>query len=128
MPRHVAFLRAINVGGHHVVPMPRLQKLFEGLGFADVETFIASGNVIFTSAGATRALEKRIESRLERSLGYEVATFLRSPAVLGAVVRHPAFPKSVPGSTLYIGFLAEAPTAAARKQVAALASDIDEFH
>ena len=128
MPRHVAFLRAINVGGHHVVPMPRLKQLFEGLGFGDVETFIASGNVIFSATGTPRSLEKRIGAHLERSLGYEVATFLRSPVALGAVCRHPAFPKSVPDSTLYIGFLADAPTAAARKQVAALANDIDEFH
>ena len=46
MPRYVAFLRAINVGGH-VVKMERLRALFEDLGFAKVETLIASGNVIF---------------------------------------------------------------------------------
>ena len=49
MPRHIAFLRAINVGGH-TVTMDRLRQLFTGLGLKDVETFIASGNVIFSSA------------------------------------------------------------------------------
>ena len=48
MPRFVAFLRAINVGGH-VVTMDQLRAAFQELGFDDVETFIASGNVIFSS-------------------------------------------------------------------------------
>ena len=48
MPRLIAFLRAINVGGHNVT-MEKLRKQFEALGCEEVETFIASGNVIFTS-------------------------------------------------------------------------------
>ena len=57
MPRYIAFLRAINVGGH-TVKMDRLREIFESLGFANVETFIASGNVVFeTTAGDTAALE-----------------------------------------------------------------------
>ena len=48
MTRYVAFLRAINVGGH-VVKMEALRKLFESMGFQRVETYIASGNVIFDS-------------------------------------------------------------------------------
>ena len=127
MPRHVALLRAINVGGH-TVEMKRLQKLFEMLAFTDVETFIASGNVIFTAAaGPARALESRIEAHLERSLGYSVATFLRTPPQLRSIAEHRAFAKPAPGSTLYIGFLAAKPVAAAVRQMEALATDIDEF-
>jgi len=48
MPRYVAFLRAINVGGH-VVTMAQLKRAFEAVPLASVETFIASGNVIFES-------------------------------------------------------------------------------
>ena len=44
MPKHFAFLRAINVGGH-TVKMDHLRDIFESLGFSNVETFIASGNV-----------------------------------------------------------------------------------
>jgi uncharacterized protein (DUF1697 family) len=46
MNKHIAFLRAINVGGH-TVKMDTLRQLFESLGFTNVETFLASGNVIF---------------------------------------------------------------------------------
>jgi len=125
--RHVAFLRAINVGGH-TVEMARLKKLFEQLGLGGVETFIASGNVIFEAAGAAAALEKKIAAHLEKSLGYEVATFLRSPAELAAVLAHGAFPKPRAGSTIHIGFLGAPATAAAKRQVLALASEIDDFH
>src|SRR5262249_7266007 len=99
-PRVVAFLRAINVGGH-TVEMARLRQLFEKLGLADVETFIASGNVIFAAPkGSIPALEKRIAAHLEKSLGYEVATMLRTPAELAAVLGHNPFAKPVPGPTL----------------------------
>ena len=57
MPRFVAFLLAINVGKGHVVKMDSLRRAFESLGFSKVETFIASGNVIFdTGAGNPKAL------------------------------------------------------------------------
>ncbi len=57
MPKYVALLRAINVGGH-TVKMDHLRRLFEALGFTNVETFIASGNVIFDSTSkSTKAFE-----------------------------------------------------------------------
>jgi uncharacterized protein (DUF1697 family) len=73
MPRRIAFLRAINVGGHNVVTMAALRGHFEALGFEQVETFINSGNVIFKSkATSDAALERKIEAHLEKSLGCEV--------------------------------------------------------
>jgi len=126
--RTIAFLRAINVGGH-VVPMAKLAKLFAQLGLAEVETFIASGNVVFaTPTGSPAALEKRIAAHLEKALGYEVATFLRTPAELGAVLEHRAFARTVPGATIYIGFLAVAPDAAATKRISELTTPRDDFH
>jgi hypothetical protein len=77
MPRHIAFLRAINVGGH-TVKMDQLRTLFEELGLKDVETFIASGNVIFRSPAKSASLESKIERHLHRALGYEVDTFIRT--------------------------------------------------
>ena len=58
--RYVAFLRAIDVGGR-VVKMTKLKQVFEDLKLAEVETFIASGNVIFTSSGDAARLQTRIE-------------------------------------------------------------------
>ena len=127
MARYMAFLRAINVGGH-TVTMERLREIFVRLELNDVETFIASGNVTFcTRASAARALETRIAARLERELGYAVATFLRSPAELAAIVRHRAFTGAAADGPLYVGFLAREPAAAALRQLRALTPDGDSL-
>src|SRR2546423_13547575 len=94
--RLIAFLRAINVGGH-TVKMEELRRLFEALGLASVETFIASGNVIFEAPGEKmQALEKRIERHLRESLGYEVATFIRSASELTEIAGYQPFTDAVP--------------------------------
>jgi uncharacterized protein (DUF1697 family) len=131
MQRYIALLRAINVGGH-TVKMDHLRALFGALGYTDVETFIASGNVIFTTAEtSSAALEKSIERHLEQSLGYAVATFVRTSAELGAVARYQPFAAedAAAGPTvLYVGFLAAEPSAAAREQLLTFRSAIDDFH
>lgn len=130
MPKYVAFLRAINVGGH-TVRMEHLRRLFAAMGFSGVETFIASGNVIFDSASEdTKALEKKIEGYLREALGYEVATFIRSTSELAAIARHRPFAEAesgAEGNVLYVGFLAESPGAEAGRKVRALANDVDGF-
>jgi uncharacterized protein (DUF1697 family) len=107
--RYIAFLRAINVGGH-VVKMDRLRKLFEGEGFTNIETFIASGNVVFDGAGRPGkidALERAIEGMLKAALGHDVATFVR-PAELRALAAHDAFsPAASRSATAFtVAFLA----------------------
>jgi uncharacterized protein (DUF1697 family) len=129
--RRIAFLRAINVGGH-TVKMDRLRRLFEALDFANVETFIASGNVIFDSPALdARALERQIEGHLRQSLGYEVATFIRSPSELAAVATFRPFADSAldaAGASLYIAFLTAPPTDAARQALLKLRTEFDDFH
>lgn len=113
MPRYVAFLRAINVGGH-TVKMATLRGLFEQAGLTGVETVIASGNVLFESASRdTPALERRIEAFLRKGLGYEVATFVRTPAELAAIARAEPFADAAAGAVhaIYVGFLPNAPDA-----------------
>jgi uncharacterized protein (DUF1697 family) len=128
--RVVAFLRAINVGGRNV-KMAELRRHFEALGLTDVETFIASGNVIFTPRTTnTKALEKKIEARLRAALGYEVHTFVRTLADVAAIARYEPFDHSRMQSAgaLYVGFLAEPLGAAGTKAVMAMKTAIDEFH
>lgn len=130
MPKFIAFLRAINVGGH-VVKMDQLRQLFEALGFANVETFIASGNVIFDAKSKdTNALQQKIEKHLHQALGYEVTTFLRTLAELDQIANHRPFVESEmdrPGNTLYIGFIADTPAKAVAQKVEALTTDVDEL-
>src|SRR6266542_3017759 len=93
MSKHIAFLRAINVGGHNV-QMTALRQLFESLGFSNIETFIASGNVIFDAkAGSTKALEKKIETCLHEALGYKVEAFIRTGAELAKIAKYQPRPR-----------------------------------
>ena len=82
MPRHVAFLGGINVGGHRVA-MADLKRHVEELGFTDVSTYIASGNVVFSTR--TTKLEPLVEAHLEAALGYAVPTFVRRDAEVVAL-------------------------------------------
>lgn len=121
MARHIAFLRAINVGGH-IVKMDALRRHCEGCGLGNVETFIASGNVIFDSRAAAESLEKKIEAQLRTALGYEVATFIRSAADL-ARVAGVAATKRGDARNAYVGFMKALPPSGDQKKAAALAGE-----
>jgi len=113
------------------VTMAALRGHFEKLGFAHVETFINSGNVIFTtSAKNDAALERKIEAHLEKALGYEVKTFVRSEAELAAIARYQPFDEAriAAAPTLCVGFLAAPLDAAAQKLLVAMRTEIDDFH
>jgi uncharacterized protein (DUF1697 family) len=130
MTRYIAFLRAINVGGRNV-KMDELRRLFEALGFANVETFIASGNVVFDSVDMDEeSLTRKIESHLKDSLGYEVATFLRSAPELASVSRHQPFPQAQIDSSaaLNVAFLAKPLDELQIQKLMALQTEIDTFH
>jgi uncharacterized protein (DUF1697 family) len=127
--KYVAFLRAINVGGH-IVKMDQLRSLFESMGFANVETFIASGNVIFDSkTKSTAALEQKIETQLQAALGYEVKTFLRTLNEIADVTRDESFKSELEtsGNILYIGFMSTTPEGAAIKKLATLVDEVNDF-
>ncbi len=129
MPRYVAFLRAINVGGHNVA-MPVLRREFEGLGCRRVETFIASGNVIFTAASSSVAsLERGMERALHSSLGYEVTTFVRTDDEVVAVARYQPFRESdmAKAAALNVGFVKAPLPLARRRALELLATGIDAF-
>lgn len=127
MPRYVALLRGINLGGH-TVKMDRLKKLFEELGLKNVETFIASGNVIFESASTNAAaLEKKIAAHVEKSLGFPAATFLRTDHELARVLEHEAL-GDFGAQSVYIAFLFEKPPKESHAKLMAHGTKSDQFH
>jgi uncharacterized protein (DUF1697 family) len=131
MIKYIAFLKAINVGGH-TVKMDNLKKLFEKMGFENVETFIASGNVVFeTKSKSMDSIKKKIESELEKSLGYNVPTFIRTADELKAISKHKPFEESKlnnPENSLYIGFLDKAPSKENQNKLFSLQDAGNEFH
>lgn len=76
--KYVAFLRGINVGGHHKLPMADLRKKLEALGFENVITLLNSGNIIFeTKNGNAKKIENIISINLEKTFGFPVPTIIR---------------------------------------------------
>ena len=129
MSRYIAFLRAINVGGR-TVTMETLRRLFTELGFTAVETFIASGNVIFEAPRSAEAeLEHRIETALKVTLGYDVAVFVRTSLVLAEIALYQPFPpEAVQAATaLNVAFLKSPIDTTARQRLEALTTVIDTF-
>jgi uncharacterized protein (DUF1697 family) len=128
MTRYVAFLRGMNLGNRRL-SMDRLKALFEELKFAEVETFIASGNVLFSaSTGNLPRLEARIAAYLEAELGYPVDTFVRTTEAVAAIGRTQSFAEEGrDGITVHVGFLqTELPAEVARK-LTAIRTPTDKF-
>ena len=130
MFRFIAFLRAINVGGGRTVKMQSLRQIFESLGFFNVATFIASGNVVFeTTTKRTETLERKIEKGLKEALGYEVRTFVRGEDELAKIANHRPFPGSKFDETWQsnIIFLADNLNNKLKRGMYALRTKTDEF-
>ena len=118
------------MGGHNV-KMEHLKSLFEEMGFKNVETFIASGNVIFDSGMKDRVKqESEIEKNLNKNLGYEVITFIRTPRELSNIVDFKAFvPEQHDQATAYnIGFIKKPFSKDQLMILKSLETDIDEFN
>ena len=110
--------------------MEALRILFAEMGFIQVETFIQSGNVFFTSPDKDASgLEARIEEHLRQALGYAVTTFLRTPGELAGIASYVPFPGPLSAAdTLYVSFLKAQPEPGAQQKVLALSNPVDEFH
>src|SRR5947209_591374 len=108
MGSFVALLRAVNVGGTGKLPMSELKAMCEELGFASVRTYIASGNVVFTSRKSEAAVKAALEKRLEAFAGKLVGVLVRSAAEMAKVSAENPFPRAAPNRTVAI-FLDRAP-------------------
>ena len=106
MVRLVAFLRGINVGGR-VVKKEKLQEGFAALGFEDVATYKQSGNVVFETATASLdEVRTDIEDKLQKTLGYNVAVFVRTFTQLRKVVAYERLKRGgEDGTSLLVTFL-----------------------
>ena len=129
MERYVAFLRGMNLGNRRL-KNDELRGEFEALGFDEVATFRASGNVIFAVDGgeSEAALTKKIEAGLGEGLGYEVPVFLRSAAEVAKIAAAEPFAAKLVAASkgkLQVSMLAKKPSAKERKAGLALATDED---
>jgi uncharacterized protein (DUF1697 family) len=112
MATYAAFLRGINVGGHRAMSMRPLARAFESMGFKDVRTLLASGNVLFTAPAIGRThLVARIEAGLKKAFGGEIYVIVRDQSELRALADLNPFKriKVTPRTRLFVTFLPEKP-------------------
>jgi uncharacterized protein (DUF1697 family) len=110
MTSFVALLRAVNVGGTGKLPMSDLKAICEELGFGTVRTYIASGNVVFTTRKSEAAVKSALEKQLAAYAGKPVGVLVRSAAEMAQVAADNPFPKMAPNRTMAL-FLDRAPPA-----------------
>jgi len=122
MARYVALLRAVNVGGTGKLPMAELKAMCVDAGFAEVETYIASGNVVFESKASSAKVKAELEKRLHEYGGKPVGVAIRTAAEMQAVLKGNPFPKAAPNFTAVI-FLDEPPPADALKHATGLTDE-----
>lgn len=108
MARYAAFLRGINVGGHHRVPMPQLRDTFSSLGCENVRTVLATGNVLFESRDrGVKTLRAKIRNKLNKTFGFDIPVILLPGGAIDQMIAADPFGKlkSKTGLQLYVTFL-----------------------
>ena len=119
MTTFVALLRSINVGGRNRVLMADLVSLVESLGFDDVETYVQSGNVVFSGSGTPRSAAQAIEAAITDQLGLEVPVIVRSAKQLSGLLEvNPFLRSGADPKHLHVTLLAGPPGRDRRQLVA----------
>jgi uncharacterized protein (DUF1697 family) len=115
VPTFAALLRAVNLGEKNKIPMAGLRSLFSDLGYADVTTYVQSGNVVFrNSAGKADEIAAEIQRAIDEEFGLTVAVLLRTPAELRKIAAGNPFLKDESDpKKLHVLFLDKRPAAKA---------------
>lgn len=119
----IALLRAVNVGGTGKLPMAELKTMAEELGFENVRTYIASGNLLFDTRLKEAAVRSALEKRLEQYAGKTVGIMVRTAAEIAQVVTDNPFAKE-PGNRVVAIFLDDAPPRSALTEHKGLADEL----
>lgn len=126
----ISMLRGVNVGGHNRIKMDALRSLYESLGLRDPQTYIQSGNVIFSTEERDLALlAQRIEGAIERRLGFRPAVILRTASELRDVIARNPFAqrRGLDPRKLLVTFLASDPGPEARDKVCSIKAAPEEL-
>jgi uncharacterized protein (DUF1697 family) len=108
MPTYIALLRAVNVGGTGKLPMAELKAMCVAQGFTKVQTYIASGNVVFAAKQPASKVKALLEGRLHAYARKPIGVIVRTADEMMSVLKSNPFPKAPPNRTVAI-FLDDAP-------------------
>ncbi|MGC1107759.1 MAG: DUF1697 domain-containing protein [Candidatus Acidiferrales bacterium] len=131
MPVIISMLRGVNVGGHNKIKMDALRALYESLKFTGCQTYVQSGNVVFTTTErGLAAIAARIEKSIERKFGFRPDVILRTSAEMRDVIARNPFAKrrNIEPGKLLVAFLARDPGAEAFAKLRAIKIAPEELH
>ena len=131
MPVIICMLRGVNVGGRNMIKMDALKALCVSLKLKDPQTYVQSGNVIFSSGEKDLAkLAKRIQDAIEKAHGFRPGVMLRTASELQQVVAQNPFAKrsGIEPGKLIVNFLADDPGKQAREKALAIKIGPEEMH
>lgn len=111
MKKYIALLRGINVSGQKKIKMTELKSLFQKMNFQNIETYIQSGNIIFSSKeNSVKTLERKISAGIKNKFGFEVHTFIiTSKEIKDVLINNPFIKKKKDTERLYVTFLSAQP-------------------
>jgi len=131
MAKCVSLFRGINVGGNQIVRMDALKTLHESLEFQDVQTFIQSGNVVFTSDGAdVTQVQKGIEDAFAETFGFRVKVMVRTAGEFNAIIENNPFQNQPMRESKWVVamFLASDPVSTALEGIQKTYTGPEEIH
>ncbi len=126
MTTYVAFLRGVNLGPHRAVSMARLMEMGRELGYADVWTYVNSGNLVLTTDRSAADVEREVAQALEEEYGTRVDVMVRSAEELRRVLEANPFPDGSP-SQVTVAFLEDRVPDGAEQRLAAVATPAEPF-
>ncbi len=128
MSDFVALFRGINVGGKHILPMQDLRDILQTVGCEDVQTYIQSGNAVFSASATADSLSRDISAAIERQFDFAPQVLLLTAKQFKAIAASNPFPQgeSTP-KALHVAFLTETPAEPDLEALRGLQADSEQF-
>ena len=118
MARPIMLLRGINIGSRNRIAMPKLREALEAAGFADVQTYVQSGNVVLSSGKSAAEVARACERQIEKSFGLDIDVVTRTRVQLAKVVEANPLAKVATEPKRYqVSFLSAKPSAEVRRKL-----------
>ena len=131
MTRYVSLFRGINVGGHQIVRMEALKELHTSLDLQDVQTYIQSGNVVFTSDNPNvTQIQKDIEHGFAQKFGFQVKVMVRTAGEFNMIIENNPFQNQPTRESKWVVaiFLASDPISTALEDIQKTYTGPEEIH
>lgn len=130
MTLYIALLRGINVGGHKVIKMADLKRVFESIGLKQVKTYIQSGNIVFESEEGINFLKDRIQSGIKNEFDFDVPVMLRTHDEFINIIKQCPYEvhSLLEGESVHIAFLANVLSEEESSQLLTFKSELEDCY